>query len=88
MGIGVIDVHGQTTEALSQRNRQSVVVGIPNRAPRGQRTVLRLHESGGERGGTEKSGCHLIDQSLRIRPVVARKERARVRGCPALHGIE
>src|SRR2546422_156445 len=46
MGEAVIEVQSQTAEALSQRNRQSVVVGIPNRAPRGQRTILRLHEPG------------------------------------------
>src|SRR6266571_6519745 len=47
MGEAVIEVQSQTAEALSQRNRQSVVVGIPNRAPCGQCTILRLNEPRG-----------------------------------------
>src|SRR5712664_1629253 len=47
MGEAVIEVQSQAAEALSHRNRQSVVVGISNRAPRGQRTILWLHEPRG-----------------------------------------
>src|SRR5712664_2021547 len=85
MGKRVIEIQGQTTEALSQRDCKSMVVGIPNRAPGGQCTVLRLHEPGRKEGDVgewagrstwtvEESCSHLIDKSLRIRPIIARKK--------------
>src|SRR6267142_1479107 len=101
MGEAVIEVQSQAAEALSQRNRQSVVVGISNRAPRGQRTVLRLNEPSRKEGDVgewagrstrtvEKSCSHLIDESLRIGPVIAAKKREGVvAGLPsALQPIE
>src|SRR2546425_163372 len=64
---------------MPERSGQSVVVGIPNRAPRGQRTVLRLHEA---RGYPSMEKCY-INLSFRICPVIATKKRKWVGGVPA-----
>src|SRR4029077_17457958 len=43
MGVSVVEVHRQTAETLPQRNRESIIVGISDRAPSRQRPILWLH---------------------------------------------
>src|SRR6266513_335207 len=82
----VIDIHGQTTKALSQGNCKTLVVGISKRAPGGQRTVLVLHEP---RGETVAEQCAVYIR-FRVGPVITPKEREGVVAGlpPALHPVE
>src|SRR5258706_835113 len=65
-----------------------MIIGIPNRAPSRQRSILRLHEPRRKRRCAEQSGCNLIHQRLGVRPVVAGKKRSRIRWRAALKRIE
>src|SRR5581483_4055132 len=70
MRVGVIQVEQQTSESLAVRKGKRVVIGITDRAPRRQGSILWLHES-----SRLASICQCqVHFGFRVSPIITRKK--------------